>query len=319
MYTDGRYSLNLTSIAGWRLEYESSDFFYYYTPCTNNERCPQGNALFYANSVQYKPGENTCSHYLSVDHHEQPTYFFGGASWAFQYEDGELCDSTQEPRDMNVWYICDENFKSGAYVSDVFEYETCRYAMQIRSPLACVPESKHNANCQWRVHGSDNTTYNLDLSNEKGNIYRGAMTENGYEMFYSPCANNLYCYQQTGQTQMMSIVENMVTRTCDHYLAEWQDGRVQPIFHDSDPQQVHWSFHYWLSEQCSNGEPGEETIRWYCDPSATNSTVLNATYDGNCKWEMNMASAAACPADDMYRVHNGIKFDLNQLDRKSVV
>ena len=73
---DGEYMLNLTEIAGWHLEYKdgSTGHNYYYTPCTNGEVCPQGNAQFYGNSVQFTPGANTCSHYLSVDHHEQPEY-----------------------------------------------------------------------------------------------------------------------------------------------------------------------------------------------------------------------------------------------------
>ena len=78
--------------------------------------------------------------------------------------------------------------------------------------------------------------------------------------------NGLHCYQQTGgDIQVMSILENDVTHTCELYLAEWAEGRVQPIYHGSDPDQIHWSFHYYLSQKCLNGQPGEETIRWYCD------------------------------------------------------
>ncbi len=35
MYTanDGQYTLNLTQISGWTLEYESPGRFFYYTPC----------------------------------------------------------------------------------------------------------------------------------------------------------------------------------------------------------------------------------------------------------------------------------------------
>ena len=186
---NGDYMLNLTSIFGWRLEYQDTagGHNYYYTPCTNSEVCYQGNAEFYANSVQYKPGANQCDHYLSVDHHDRPEYLFATASWAFSYSDGELCDQTQQPRALNVYYQCDENFNAGAYVSTVYEYETCRYAMEIRSPLACVPESTHNAECQWRYKDSQNTTYYLDLSAQKGRYLRGGVSNNGYEIFYSPC------------------------------------------------------------------------------------------------------------------------------------
>ena len=190
VYEDQRsgFMLNLTSVSGYHLEYKGDpNHFYYYTPCTNNEVCYQGNAEFRANAVQYKAGENTCSHYLSVDHHERPDYIFGTAAWHFQYEDGEKCDQTQEPREMNVFYHCDENFQSGVYVEDVYEFETCKYLMEVRTPLACVPENSHNANCQWRYRDGQNNTFYLDLSDEKGNYYRGERSGNGYQQFYSPC------------------------------------------------------------------------------------------------------------------------------------
>mmetsp|Transcript_67455 Transcript_67455/g.60595 ORF Transcript_67455/g.60595 Transcript_67455/m.60595 type:complete len:341 (+) Transcript_67455:122-1144(+) len=308
---NSRYMLNLTSVSGYHLEFENGPggHFYYYTPCTNGEVCYQGNAEFHGNAVQYNPGSNTCNHLLAVDHHEQPTYFFGGASWAFQYEDGQICDSTQEPRRVNVWMLCDENMSEGARIYDVDEPRTCEYSYTIRTPLACVPENSHNANCQWRYYNyQTNTSYYLDLSTQKGMYQHGPESSNGYEMYYSPCENAIPCHQQSGSIQMMSIVENKVTRTCDHYLSEWQDGRVQPLFHDNNDQsQIHWSFHYWLSEKCSDGTQGEQTIRWYCDMDAANATVINATYDGGCRWEMNLASALACPSNEMYHSHNGLK------------
>ena len=183
------YTLNLTSIFGWRLEYQDTTggHNYYYTPCINNEVCYQGNAEFYANAVQYKPGANQCYHYLSVDHHDRPEYIFATAAWGFRYSDGELCDQTQQPRSINVYYQCDENFNTGAYVSDVYEYDVCKYAMEVRSPLACVPESEHNARCQWRYRDSRNNTYYLDLSSQRGQYIRGPVSYNGYEIFYSPC------------------------------------------------------------------------------------------------------------------------------------
>eukprot|EP01083_Nonionella_stella_P043276 116761_1 len=300
-----KYMLNLTSISGYRLEYQNSPDhkFYYYTPCTNNEFCAQGNAEFYANSVQYTPGANQCDHYLSVDHHDPPTYFFSGASWLFEYSDGELCSATQQPRELHVWMLCDENMPYGAYVYSIDEYETCKYYMTIRSPLACVPSNKHNENCQWKYHNDEqNTSFYLDLSGEKGRFLHGEVSSQGYEMYYSPCQNAIPCSQQTGQIKMMSIVENRATRTCDHYLAEWQDGRVQPWFHDD-----HWSFHYFLSQKCMDGNQGEETIRWYCDMDAANATVINATFDGDCRWEFNVKSASACPQNEMYHAHHGME------------
>eukprot|EP01084_Bolivina_argentea_P098469 176969_1 len=131
---DFRYTLNLTSISGYRLEYKDAvnGRNYYYTPCRNGEVCHQGNADFYGNCVQYRPGENQCMHWLAVDHHERPDYFFATAAWAFQYQDGEVCDVTQQPRDLNVFYLCDENFQTGAYIADVYEYQPCSYAMQVR-------------------------------------------------------------------------------------------------------------------------------------------------------------------------------------------
>jgi len=305
-----RYMLNLTSVRGYHLEFKNGpgNHNYYYTPCVNGERCYQGNAEFYGNAIQMNPGANTCNHLLAIDHHELPTYFFGGAAWAFQYRDGQLCDQTQQPRAVNVWMLCDENMSGGAYLYDVDEPDTCYYSFTVRTPLACVAESSHHANCQWRYRDQSNNSYYLDLSSQKGEVLHGAESPNGYEIYYSPCQNALPCYQQSGQIEMMSIVENRLTRTCDHYLAEWQEGRVEPIFHNNnDPSEVHWSFHYYLSEKCSNGLQGEETIRWWCDMDAKNATVLNATYDGDCRWEMNILSDLACPSNEQYHAHNGFK------------
>ena len=129
------------------MKYNKKTIFQYFTPCRNGEVCNQGNSQFYGNSVQYRSPENTCNHYLSVDHHEQPEYLFATAAWRFRYEDGELCDQTQQPRDLNVYFQCDENFASGARINTVYEPEACRYVMEVRTPLACVPESSHNSNC----------------------------------------------------------------------------------------------------------------------------------------------------------------------------
>jgi len=312
-YTGGpqnQYTLNLTSISRYRLEYvQDTDHRYYYTPCRNGEVCHQGNADYYGNMVRYGSG-NQCLHWLSVDHHDRPSYFFGGASWAFQYRDGQICDVTQQPRAVDIWYQCDELMQSGARMYDVDEPATCRYATVVRSPLACVPENSHNANCQWRHRDySTNTSYYLDLSSQNGSIIYDQRSQNGYQHFYTPCQNGLHCYQQSGgNIKVMSILENDVTHTCEHYLAVWQEGRVQPTLHlhNEDPKQTHWSFHYWLSQKCTSGFQGEETIRWYCDPSVENSTLINATYDGDCRWEMNVASSLACPDNEIYHKHNGL-------------
>eukprot|EP00483_Globobulimina_turgida_P000301 UN00301 len=169
---NGIYLLNLTSVNGYHLEYKAPDGHnYYHTPCYNGEQCRQGTANFQANVVQYNGGgENTCNHYLSVDHHERPTYFFGGALWAFQYRDGQICDQTQQPRMTNVYYLCDE-FQANTYLYEAYEPEMCRYTLNVRSPLACVPVDQNNANCQWSYFDpSTQTTYNLDLSALNGSV-----------------------------------------------------------------------------------------------------------------------------------------------------
>merc|ERR1712087_276705 len=150
---------NLTSVNGYRLEHETPQHFYYYTPCRNGEQCPQGNANFYGNAVQFQPGANQCQHYLSVDHHDHPDYFFGTAAWIFRYEDGEMCDSTQQPRRTNVYMLCDEFMSGGAYLYDAEEPQKCNYALSVRTPLACVPENSHHAKCQWKYACPNNQHY----------------------------------------------------------------------------------------------------------------------------------------------------------------
>eukprot|EP00483_Globobulimina_turgida_P003680 UN03686 len=202
---NGQYELNLTSISQYRLEYKTPQHYYYYTPCRNGERCRQGNADFSANAVEYAPGTNQCLHFLSVDHHERPDYFYGTASWIFGYEDGELCDQTQQPRHTNVYMLCDEFMSGGAQMYDVEERQVCNYNVVVRTPLACVPENSHHANCQWQ-NVQNNQTYRLDLSSLKGRVAHGPQSSNGYEQYYSPCQNGLHCFQQT-QGDVMSILE----------------------------------------------------------------------------------------------------------------
>ena len=83
---------------------------------------------------------------------------------------------------------------------------------------------------------------------------RGGVTNSGYEQYYTPCQNGLHCYQQVPNSNIMfqSILENHATHTCELYLNEWQEGRVVPVFHNSDNEKsVHWSFHYFLGEACN--------------------------------------------------------------------
>merc|ERR1712087_968144 len=132
---------NLTSVNGYRLEHETPQHFYYYTPCRNGEQCPQGNANFYGNAVQFQPGANQCQHYLSVDHHDHPDYFFGTAAWIFRYEDGEMCDSTQQPRRTNVYMLCDEFMSGGAYLYDAEEPQKCNYALSVALRWRACPRT----------------------------------------------------------------------------------------------------------------------------------------------------------------------------------
>ena len=75
----------------------------------------------------------------------------------------------------------------------------------------------------------------------------------------------------------MSILENRKTHSCDKYLSEWEEGRVQPIIYNSNnSNEIHWDFHYLLSEKCGNGQPGEQTIRYYCDINSDNTTLINS-------------------------------------------
>ena len=44
----------------------------------------------------------------------------------------------------------------------------------------------------------------------------------------------------------------------------------------------------------------EETVRYYCDQTADPYKVINATADGDCRFEMNIATKSACnPSQDI--------------------
>jgi len=290
---DGNYVLNLTQISRWTLEYEAPDHFYYYTPCRNGLTCMQGNANFYSNAAQFRQGQNQCTHYLSVDHHEKAQYSFIGASWRFSYEDGELCDSTQQPRTNTVYYHCNNvNNNVPALLETAQESSTCNYYYSVASTLACMPENSHNANCQWRTPDGNGGYNYLDLSDLKGTTVRAELGWNGYQIYYSICGNQLHCWQQHS-AQVMSTVDNRQTGTCEHSLAVWEQGQVQPLLHQNTGE-THWTFHYWNGQTCSNGQQGEEKIRFFCDESVDTYKVLGAYSEGNCIFDLNISTKAAC-------------------------
>ena len=184
----------------------------------------QGNANFFANTAQFRQGENQCTHYLSVDHHQPAQYSFVGASWRFDYEDGELCDTTQQPRRTTIYYHCNNvNNNLPAVLETAEESSSCNYYYSIASTLACMPQNDHNANCQWRVPNG-NSYYYLDLSELKGETVHGILGANGYTIYYSICSNQLHCWQQHS-AQVMSVVDNRQTGTCEHSLAVWENGQ----------------------------------------------------------------------------------------------
>jgi hypothetical protein len=290
--------LNLTSISAWTLEKETADFFYYYTPCGNRMQCHQGNANFYANTAQFKQGVNACAYYLSVDHHTPATYSFGGASWRFSFEDGEMCEQFQSPRTTTIYYHCNEEEHAPANFYNIQETHLCHYLIDIHSPLACVPESQFNANCQWKVadpNGQD--YYMIDLSSLKGQVMHIRNT-NGYSTYFSPCQNGLSCHQQT-HNPVMATIENHATGTCDHYMSIWESGRVQPSYHPNGDDS-YFAFYYFNGEYCSNGFMGVQQVNWVCDPTATPFRVINETSSEYCHWTINIATNLTCtPTEDI--------------------
>merc|ERR1712079_138730 len=90
----------------------------------------------------------------------------------------------------------------------------------------------------------------------------------------------------------MSAIDNRATSTCEHTLAVWEEGRNQPILYTSGEQ--HWSFHYYNGEICSNGQNGEEHIRWFCDESVDTYKVLGVGEQSSCNFFMNISSKYAC-------------------------
>jgi hypothetical protein len=253
-----------------------------------------------ANVAQFKQGANQCSFYLSVDHHQSATYSLTHDMWHFRFEDGEFCQIAQTNRSTDIYYMCDAEQRGPAWFFGYEEFDPCDYILSIHSPLACVPENQFNANCQWRIMNSTaGANYTLDLSSLKGQVVH-ARSNNGYDHYYTPCQNGLYCHQQYGPP-VMSIIENQATGTCDHYLAVWEAGREHPTYHPatgSDPTQAFWQFAFWNGQKCSNGQIGEETVNYYCDPTVPTVRVISEVYDGNCFWTLNLASALACNASE---------------------
>lgn len=182
----------------------------------------------------------------------------------------------------------------------MFAFCFCAMFTVIHSPLACVPQNRLNEHCQWRVANGTGGFYTLDLSSLSGDVIHIHPEEgNGYEHYYSPCQNGLRCPQQVGGEDVMSMTENHETGTCDHYLAIWEDGRVQPIFHDERlPTDSHWEFQYWNGQKCSTGELGEYIIRYFCDPDVDTYKVLGESDYGGCRFGVNISTSLACKVED---------------------
>ena len=91
----------------------------------------------------------------------------------------------------------------------------------------------------------------------------------------------------------MSVIDNRETGTCDHTLAVWENGQAQPLLRtNTDPP--HWAFHYWNGEVCSNGQQGEEHIRWFCDETVDTYKVLEVGEQDSCDFYMNISTKYAC-------------------------
>eukprot|EP01084_Bolivina_argentea_P237056 398498_1 len=296
---NNEYSLNLTSISDWTISFEAPDFNYYYTPCGNREICVQGNKETASNVVQYNRDTDQCEYYLSIDHKQPAQYQFWLDAWTFNFQDGNICAQTNKPRATQIDYICDTHVKGDAwfYAAAPIWNQPCNYLLELRSPLACVPVNDLNAKCQWRwTDYSANITYNLDLSSFSNKVIYGEQNNNntgGYLHYFSPCGNNIPCYQAQEDTQnVMAMIENTKTGTCDTYLAVWEDGRAQPYY---DDQRKRWVFHYINGKKCANGNGATEVISYYCDESVDDIKVINATsWSTGCYWELNLASKLVC-------------------------
>merc|ERR1719384_1621696 len=243
--------------------------------------------------------------------------FIIGGTWWFNYGSGEICDYSQLPRETNIFYHCNNvNNQNRALLEAVSEsIPPCSYSLSIASTLACVPENSHNANCQWRVlNENKDGYYYLDLSELKGTVVRSPLG-NDYEMYTSICSNSIHCWQQH-QSQVMSIIDNRQTGTCEHSLAVWEDGRVQPLLHQNEDE-THWTFHYWNGQKCSNGQQGENKIRFFCDKSVTTYKVLGAYGEGDCIFDLNISTKDACLSQEPRWVDVKQWFDATQSSSSS--
>jgi len=287
------FVLNLTAIQTWTLELEENGINYYYTPCRNGLRCFQGNSEFFTNVAQFKVGVNQCIYYLGVDHHERPTYSQVGASYRFEYEDGEMCQQTNQPRRTTIYYQCAENAPFTARLLRAQEVALCDYHLTIESPLACIPENTQNAACKFNVRTPGAQTLHLDLSPLADINPLRFVEPNGYRFYYSPCRNGLNCYQQPGPRLVMAELDNVATGTCELWTAEWENGRHQPYYLASEPET--FQFRFYNGEPCNNGQIGsEQVINFMCNRTVETAQVVNATRLATCRYAFNIATKLAC-------------------------
>ena len=165
--------------------------------------------------------------------------------------------------------------------------------MEVRTSLACVPQNELNTGCQWKIDNGTGGYYTLDLSSLNGTVLKGPEGR-GYMEYFTPCQNGLHCYQQSGPRNVMGIIENLQLNTCEHYGATFESGRVQPSIHGVGTDDLHWSFHYWGGQSCSDGSDNFFDVRYFCDENAVQPKVIASYIEQGCRFYMNVSTNAAC-------------------------
>ena len=178
--------------------------------------------------------------------------------------------------------------------------------------MACIPEDRKNANCQYTVKTSGGQDRNLNLAPLRDINPLRFVGNNGYRVYLSPCQNGINCYQQTGGRKVMSVLENTVTGTCERAIASWEDGRQQPIYSVVSGKEQ-YEFRYYNGEPCDNGATGsEERITFVCDESVDTAQTINVTLLAACRIDYYVATKLAC--DSSYDANGNLYDYLNYMD-----
>eukprot|EP00053_Salpingoeca_punica_P012229 m.109487 g.109487 ORF g.109487 m.109487 type:complete len:524 (+) comp15893_c0_seq1:223-1794(+) len=161
-----------------------------------NETCLQYHAGWWSYEVcrgrhvlQYhqskSPTDSSVEQLLGV-FNSQTTATMEGGMLVEHVFGGEVCDKTQQPRDVMVQYMCGE--ERGFTINQVAERELCRYRVVVRSSEFCHEKIRHREIISCNAHSTDINPPRYPVM-QAGDHYTGVYHCNGEQLLNVTISN----------------------------------------------------------------------------------------------------------------------------------